>query len=436
MRSRRLLAALTLVALALGGIAGTGAAGSVTTRFVDDDGEAGPGGCGGTATAVKKIQKAIDASSAGDTIIVCPGEYRGDMVVPADKDGLTIIGARAWTARIRRTAGTPAPVGLANPTMLHIVHGANGVRVQHLVFIVKVPALLPTGGECGVFAAIWVEGRDAEIRANRIRATGATWQRCGLYNGIVVGPRIENGIGAASPAGEPPASALVSHNAVRDFMHTGIAAVGGATTADIHRNSIRYWHLGFTFNRDPITRAAARQGIAQIGRGTGIEAYLAVADVYGNEISSGPDAGLLAGGVVTPSLAQGILVLSGVGSSVRQNTIQRTTSGIVVSSADRTLVKANVVSDHYYGIELIRSDLGRVQENQVTQGYIGISLVGDLTASSDESDGNRILDNTSFSHTQYDCLDQSSGDGTAGTDNIWRRNTGLLDSPDGICDVD
>ena len=43
-----------------------------TTRWVDGDGHAGPGGCNGSATAFKKIQKAVNASNQDDTVIVVP----------------------------------------------------------------------------------------------------------------------------------------------------------------------------------------------------------------------------------------------------------------------------------------------------------------------------------------------------------------------------
>jgi nitrous oxidase accessory protein NosD len=41
--------------------------------------------------------------------------------------------------------------------------------------------------------------------------------------------------------------------------------------------------------------------------------------------------------------------------------------------------------------------------------------------------------NTALANGVLDCQDESVGDGTAGTDNTWRRNVGKRDDPNGIC---
>lgn len=55
------------------------AAAATRTRWVDDDGGAGPTGCGGDRPAARSIQAAIDASGPGDTIRVCDGNYVGSL---------------------------------------------------------------------------------------------------------------------------------------------------------------------------------------------------------------------------------------------------------------------------------------------------------------------------------------------------------------------
>src|SRR6188768_2848876 len=107
MRARRGLLALTITAMAIGTLS-LPASAAGTTRWVDDDGKAGPGGCAGSATAKATIQAAVNAASAGDTILICPGTYPEFVNVGAAKDGLTIRGVKQWTAKI---TGTDLPEG-------------------------------------------------------------------------------------------------------------------------------------------------------------------------------------------------------------------------------------------------------------------------------------------------------------------------------------
>jgi hypothetical protein len=71
-RLQRLGATALLAATALAVVAAPiHAAGK--TRWVDDDGKAGGGGgCSGPATAFRKVQPAVNASGAGETVRVCP----------------------------------------------------------------------------------------------------------------------------------------------------------------------------------------------------------------------------------------------------------------------------------------------------------------------------------------------------------------------------
>ena len=73
------LATATAVALLAAGTASASAA----TRAVDDDGQATPRNCDASDPASPTIQGAVDASAAGDTIVVCPGTYTEQVTVPA-----------------------------------------------------------------------------------------------------------------------------------------------------------------------------------------------------------------------------------------------------------------------------------------------------------------------------------------------------------------
>src|SRR5436190_18870049 len=69
-----MLAFLALPALHAGASVGT-------TRVVDDDGMAVPGNCDDSTPTFSTIQAAVDASSAGDTVQVCPGVYHESVLV-------------------------------------------------------------------------------------------------------------------------------------------------------------------------------------------------------------------------------------------------------------------------------------------------------------------------------------------------------------------
>ena len=88
-RSRSIGAMMVLSALALASLASpVSAAGK--TRWVDDDGKTSTTSCSGTRTAYKKIQSAVTASAAGDTVKVCPGTYVGSVTIKGSRNGLVL----------------------------------------------------------------------------------------------------------------------------------------------------------------------------------------------------------------------------------------------------------------------------------------------------------------------------------------------------------
>lgn len=59
--------------------------------------------------------------------------------------------------------------------------------------------------------------------------------------------------------------------------------------------------------------------------------------------------------------------------------------------------------------------------------YVGIWAQADAT-------GGLLKQNVAKNAAEWDCLDESTGDLTAGTANLWAENIGKKDSPDGICE--
>ena len=84
---------LLLAALVPAALPGPAAAGAVTTRWVDDDGQAGGSSCSGTKTAYHSIQSAVTASNASDVVKVCPGSYTGKVTITGARNGLVLKAA-------------------------------------------------------------------------------------------------------------------------------------------------------------------------------------------------------------------------------------------------------------------------------------------------------------------------------------------------------
>lgn len=437
MQAQRVLPALAIAALALTALAAPASAAG-TTRWVDDDGRAGPAGCAGNGVAKKTIQAAVNAAKAGDTVIVCPGEYTESVTVGAAKDGLSIVGATFWSAKIIQ----PDDETGSGSYLLGIRPGAKNVLVRGLVFVAKAPQGDPAGqvNSCWLDAAITVQGTDATILSNRINGRGFTSGPCGYETGIRVGA----GIGIAGTA--PAPSATVSHNAVRDFYGQGITAVGEGVTATIERNSIRYWHLDEPI-RQPVAASGRRSSVrwnlgtspAGPGRsGAGIAlGQGAGGTIYGNEVSSGPNAGAnLAGASLTPLLGAAITIQRPDPTLISQNTIHRAYAGIALVDARGTKVRANVVTDAFYGILLAGVQNAGIRNNQVGPGFFGITIEQGLQpVGLPESSGNRVISNTSLGNQIVDCNDDTIGSGTAGTANTWSSNTGLTSDPSGLCTI-
>lgn len=130
---RRVAAAFIVWSLVLGLLTASAAsAASPRIRWVDGDGHGGgSAGCNGTRSARLTIQGAIDASSAGDIVRVCPGTYHETVVV--NKVGLTVAGVKALKAKIVPPANDTSSAGLSDPAVLVT---ANRVTLRKLNVVI------------------------------------------------------------------------------------------------------------------------------------------------------------------------------------------------------------------------------------------------------------------------------------------------------------
>lgn len=103
---------------------------AATTVRVDDDGKASASSCNATKRAPKTIQAGIKAAGKNGTVIVCPGTYRGTIVIDGTRDGITVVGATGATSKVLPPAG-----GLgANQPLVRIASSADNVTLKRLAF--------------------------------------------------------------------------------------------------------------------------------------------------------------------------------------------------------------------------------------------------------------------------------------------------------------
>jgi hypothetical protein len=415
-------------------VVGTAAAGERVTRWVDDPGAGGgPSEC---ATAVyTSIQDAIDDSSAGDRVRVCPGNYLDEIHL---NKRVQVRSVPLWGARIV----APAAVAPGTDGITALVRiTANNARLRG--FRLEVPAgeqiLTPFGvPPCTAFdVAVFVLADNVGVRNNNIYATGDATNsgNCGYDYGIVFGSHgnsVEGGL--ATPVS---ASGRATFNWVTNFKRGGILIEEEDTDVLVRRNTVRYLH-----EDDPgceifslvceINLANPTGNVNEAFRqtfGIGVESS-ARADVSYNAVYSGPNSiGQISGGPGgTALLSQGIALtrLDELEQTVVfHNFVHHTSEGIVTDTAgDGAVISYNVTRENGIGI-MLRGGNDEIHNNRSTANQAYGIYAG--------SENNDIHDNNATGNGSLDCADTTSGSGTAGTANTWTSNLGDDDSPDGIC---
>ena len=381
---RSLLIALTLSALALGAVASPVAAAGVV-RMVDDDGFASPGNCDGTNSVHKKIQPAINVSNPGDSIVVCPGDYVGRVKIK--KNNITLRAFDPWTATI-----IAAPDHDSSLPLLWI-KDANSVTVKWMSL------RAPTEGTCQpVYPGLINVDHSpfSQIRANNLGIIGtAGMGPCGYGLGIWVrdGSR----------------RTTLAYNTITDFNQGGISV--WSKDVIVKANTLNFYQAD---------SALGDEGIPPDGISAQI--YADDVNITGNVIRA-----LATAGSTTPMLGSAIKVVSRANPFIFRNNVQYVDTGITLLGTTGGLITENEIHDTTnFGVFYSGADDTTTAYNNVTTGYGGIFLT-------DQSNGNTI-DHNDFSGHAYDCLDQSSGSGTGGTDNTWTNDIGAVAEPDPICD--
>jgi hypothetical protein len=353
-------------------------AGSATTHWVDDDGRAGPSGCGQSTATFGAIQDAIDAADPGDTVLVCPGRYEEQLTIGAGKNGLTVRATRPWVATVL------PPDSMDEFDDLVTIEDNRRVTVQWLRLV------LPTGPGCtDVTDMVQVtDARAFQVRGLRILATGPdTYDGdCAYAKGVDVDGRF----------------GLIAGNLIKDFNADGIEIGRGRAT--IRSNSIRYFHEG-----------ASDTGAG--GDGIDIDDRAGPVVIVDNVIKSLPSAR-----VSTRSLADGIRIYDAVpGSVVRNNRITYVDNGIIADGSGLKVVGNTLrgTNDEDAGIDFFDVSDSLIRGNRIFGFQEGIDLSWD-------SDSNEVRRNDARGNV-LDCLD-------SGTANTWVNNLGDTSDPTGLCE--
>jgi hypothetical protein len=428
MHTRRRLTTISLIATAalITSMAPVSAAGS-TTRYVDGDGHASAGNCNGSGSAFKKIQKAVNASGHGDTVIVCPGTYQEQVTIKGDRDGLTLRSSTPYGAIIKSPTSLDGLYGQPSFTTLVFIDHVDDITVQGFRVIVR------TAAPCEpvwitIFAAA---SRRTAIRGNRLLAPGAgPSSPCGQYFGIASVSSVDvYGAGGRNRS----SSATIGFNEVRDTLAVGIQleAFSRALTADVVHNSVRAY-FGHAPAGSSSTAAASRAGSSIAGAAIAGVAGINALGRVGGSIRSNVVQGSASGPADGPYFYYGLLMSTGPGLqngpiSIHDNIVRRVTFGLFASGAKDVTIERNQVSNTRLGMQFAGLTDSAVRRNTVGAVDAGIVVNG--------SSGNAFRHDT-VTGAGGTCTDDSSGGGTAGTANTWSDNTASVGStPAGICAV-
>ena len=287
------------------------------------------------------IQAAVTASSAGGTVLVCPGTYPEQVTI--DKT-LTVMGVQSGTMKAAVVSAPPAGIvqnttslSSGNPIAAQIlVTNATGVYIGNLTVDGANSKIDPTG--CTPLNLVGVLYQNASGTVNHLAVINQA------LTGVSIG--CQAGLGIFVQSGNGGMSNVnITNNYVENYQKNGITANEPGTTVTITANSV--------VGQGP-TNGAAENSI-QVGFGaTGkVTANVAMDDVFAPDTISSPG-----------NAASGILVFASSGVSVTANAVGNTQFGIAFVSdatagpADNGTIQGNNISATrvFDGIELCGSN--------------------------------------------------------------------------------
>lgn len=220
--------AVVLLLVAVSGTIAPRPVQALAPLVVDDDGQGTAADCNASTPAFSTIQAAVDAATAGDRIVVCPGTYAEQLVIA--KNNLTLSDAGQGVATLRPTT-LPTTINnaitgaLVSPIVL--VNGATGVTIARLTIDgsgADGGARILTCRDAGFYVGLYYRNGSGSIDTVHVtKVMSAT--RCG--NAI----RSESGVGGVSN--------LLVNNTTLDNYGDGVVCVGQTTSCTVTGNTFK-----------------------------------------------------------------------------------------------------------------------------------------------------------------------------------------------------
>ena len=463
----RLGVAITLSLLVLGALA-LPASAAVHVRWVDNDNKKGDGPKACDTATFHSIQDAIDASSPGDSVFVCPGSYNEQLII--DTPNLLIQSRPTRTAIIV----PPEADQLQQVDFGYDLVDILANNVSFVGFKMNMPAgdaapsVMPSTCmqlDTAIFA---FDVTGLNIKANSIKGVGDDTLSgpCGYLVGIGIINNSQPGVKGLSAGLYGSNTTDVSRNRVVDFKFAGVITQGEVTSR-IYNNSIRYIHAndpatcvvvpvlgvspGLSFPCEPPTGVAAPKAFQLPPEETGgviVEGGLA--DLRNNSVYSTFDLSTCEFSC-TDFLGVGVGMFEAApGSIVRNNRVDGTFIGMSIGDPDVSPVAAKSSAKlSAQASSLPKAPNGvQVTGNRLSENFFGLAV----SASDNEFYANRShlnfagayvtdpaadnvfeLNNFDF-NLEGDCIDMTSGTGTDGTANNWdAANFGSNNEPSDLC---
>lgn len=384
-------------------------AGERVTRMVDDDGRAAVGDCDAARETYRRIQRAVDVSGRGDRVLVCPGIYTGPVIFGPGDGGVTLKAATAKRPIIRASRERETVEHPWGDTVRGVVDVDNVHRIKIRGF-----RLRPLGGPgtCDQGPLIAIRDGSAVVVDNRFQDVAPFDASCSGYS-------------LATEAQGEAVRLVFRYNVVRDADVSSVSVLGqSGSTYAIEHNRIVWRH---------VDDDDAWPGQMSVTGATGTIAHNFIRTNVSTDATLRLDSGATVerniltntGGFVVFDGAKGAL-------TIRDNVLTNVSEGIIFPGVFVSgLIAGNVLlgaPGSSSGIALYgRAPHGRVLEvlGNVVSGFEGGIF--------SEYEGSVMRDNDFRGNRGLDCADSTTGDGTSGTANIWRRNLGSDSDPRGIC---
>lgn len=375
------------------------------------------------------IQTAVVEAAAGDTVEVCPGLYRESVAVSKP---LTLVGARPQRQPDERCDGA-----VVDPTREAVLNHSNGgfdLRANDVTvvgFTIQSASQPPVGA--GITTSSSFSGYRIEDNVIQKNRPGIFLHSDGARPTVVRGNCLREN--PSPPPFGPTAIVALSNNrlanaALEHNFFTG-HAFGMGFFGTQSALTIRHNRLidGGSIELRNTTSSVIAHNLSVDARRHAVSVGGGSRDVIvrANRLSAGQLAGVVVFAPTGQPAVTDVLVES-------NHITEFPRGGILLSNASGNTLQGNSVSlsgtpgGEFGGISIANgSNHNIVRGNRLQENRPAGIRVRTL------STGNVIVHNRAFDNVDYDCQDETVGEGTEGTANVWGHNRGETASPPGIC---